>query len=274
MSQTSEMATPAAPPAGPLGAVEALRMGWRLVVSDFWPIWLIGLVAFAIQVGCGLVGAVPYIGGCFSLVVSIFVEAALTAGLIYAVRRRIDGAPAVVNDLFEGFRQRYWPSVVAFLIPLAISIVFVLLMGAVVLGVLALMGAFGGQMSDENVIVMILVCAAIGLPLLLVLILVTLLFVFWPVAIWDGPGSGWEAIKASVRVAKSHFLSLVGFAILTALIGIAAYVAGIIALCVGVFFTIPFVSVWFTAALIYLYRSWSGQALVQPAAAADTLPAI
>jgi len=274
MSQTAEMGTPAAQPAGALGAVEALRMGWRLVMSDFWPIWLIGLVAFAIQAGCGLVGAVPYIGGCFSLVVAIFVEAALSAGLVYAVRRRIDGAPAVVNDLFEGFRQRYWPSVVACLIPIAISIAFVSFITAIVGGVFMLMGAFGGHMSDEKVIVMVLVGAGIGLPLLLVLILVTLLFIFWPVAIWDGSGSGWEAIKTSVRMAKLHFLSLIGFAILTALIGIAAYVAGIIALCVGTFFTIPFVSVWFTAALIYLYRSWSGQALVQPAGAVDTLPAI
>jgi hypothetical protein len=241
-------------------------MGWRLVMSDFWPIWLVGLVAFAIQAGCGLVGAVPYIGGCISLAVAVFVQAALTAGLIYAVRRRIDGATAQVNDLFEGFRQRYWPSVIANLIPMAISFAFVVLIAAIIGGVLALMGAFGDHISDEEVIVMVLVGVGIGLPLVLAMILVTLLFIFWPVAIWDCPGSGWEAIKASVRVAKSHFLSLVVLAILTSLIAIAAYVAGIIALCVGIFFTIPFVSVWFAATLIYLYRSWTGQALVQPAA--------
>jgi len=274
MSETSEMGTPAAQPAGALGAVAALGMGWRLVMSDFWPIWLVGLVAFAIQAGCGLVGAVPYIGGCFSLVVAIFVEAALGAGLVYAVRRRIDGAPAQVNDLFEGFRQRYWQSVVAILIPTAVSIVFIIFIAAIVGGVVALMGAFGGHMGDEEMLVAVLVGAAVGLPLLVVMALVLLLFTFWPVAIWDCPRSGWEAIKVSVRVAKSHFLSLIGFAILTALIAIAAYVAGIIALCVGIFFTIPFVAVWFTAALIYLYRSWSGQALVQPAGAVETLPAI
>jgi uncharacterized membrane protein len=84
--------------------------------------------------------------------------------------------------------------------------------------------------------------------------------------VWDHPESGWQAMKDSVRVVKAHYMSSLGMILLFALIGLAAALVGILACCVGVFFTAPLVMVWFNATLIYLYRSWTGQPLVQPIA--------
>jgi uncharacterized membrane protein len=108
---------------------------------------------------------------------------------------------------------------------------------------------------------------AVGLPVLVGLMVVGLLFMFSFVAVWDYPGSGWEAVKASVRVAKDHLLSLFGLALLFLVIGLGAYLAGLIACCVGIFFTMPVCMLWFSATIIYLYRAWTGQPLVQPLAA-------
>ncbi len=251
----------ATPGGGELGVIEALGMGWRLLMGNFWAVWVLGLVAFAIQMGCSLPGMVPYIGGCISLAVGIFVQPPLYAGLVYAVARAIDGARPDAGEVFEGFRQRYWPSVVAVLLPTGISFAFSIVIAGLVFGLAVAAEEAGG---DEEALVLLAVLVAV--PLAIILGLVMLLFVFSLVAVWDYPQSGWEAMKASVRLVKSHYLSTLGLAILFVLIGLAAYIVGLIALCVGVFFTLPAMMVWSTATLVYLYRSWTGQALVQAAA--------
>ncbi len=268
MSQTPSVGIRGDLPGGNLGVIDAMGMGWRLLLSDFWPLWLVGLVSFAIQAGFGIFGAIPYIGGCISLAVAIFVQPPLSAGLFYAVRRRIDGAPAQVGDLFEGFRQRYWQSVVAMLVPLGIGFAAGLLIAGIVLAAVAIGGGFSQQADEESMIVAVIVAGVIVVPLAIILFLVMLLFTFSLLTVWDHPESGWAAVKDSVRVVKAHLLSCVGLALLFAVVGVAAYIAGVIALCVGTFFTLPFVMVWSCAAMVYLYRSWTGQAVVQPIGAA------
>ncbi len=45
----------------------------------------------------------------------------------------------------------------------------------------------------------------------------------------------------------------------------AANLVGLAACCIGVLFTGPLVMVWQTAAILYLYRSWTGRPLTQGA---------
>ena len=248
------------PYTGELGVMDATRMGWRLLMSDFWPIWVVGLVAVAIQMGCGLVGSIPYIGACFSLVLGIFVQPPLFAGVVYAVARIIDGQKANAGQVFEGFRQRYWQSVVANLLPMAIGFGFGLVVAGVMFG--AIFATEGARGDEEAAAIIALV---VLIPLVIILSLVMLLFVFTMVAVWDYPESGWEAMKASVRLVKEHYLSTLGAMLLFGLIGLGAYLAGAIACCVGIFFTIPVLMVWLTATLVYLYRSWTGQPLAEDA---------
>jgi len=282
------------PGGGTLGVMDATRMGWRLMMVDFWPIWVVGLVAFIIQIVGGCVGSLPYIGACIQLAVALFVQPQLGAGLFYAVRRRIDGAPAQVGDVFEGFRQRYWQSLVAMLLPMGVGLVGGLLIAGIVLGAVFIASEGGG--GDEEMIITMVVAGVIALPILVALGLVSLLFIFSLLTVWDHPESGWEAVKDSMRVVKAHYLSTLGFALLFGLFGTGAYLpgiilsglcfgllfgligmgaslAGIIACCVGGFFTmllvmiwVPLVMIWFSATAIYLYRAWTGQPLVQPLA--------
>ena len=253
---------------GAVGVMDAVRMGWRLMMADFWPVWVVGLVAYAILAAVGVVGGVigivpilgPIVNGCIQLAAGIFVQPPIMAGLFYAIRNCIDGSPPQAGEVFEGFRQRYWQSVVAMLLPNIIAFVAALLIGGIVAGAVVIGDDMG---SDEEVAVAVGIALAIVIPLVIVLCLVMLLFLFSLLAVWDHPESGWQAMKDSVRLVKAHYWSCIGLALLFVVLSVAA-LAGLIACCVGVFFTMPVLMVWWSATLIYLYRSWTGQPLVQP----------
>jgi hypothetical protein len=256
------------PGEGRLGVMDAISMGWHLLKSDFWALWVVALVAMAILMGCGIFGAIPYIGGCISLAVQIFVQPPLMAGLFFVISRRIDGGKPDVAMLFEGFRQRYWQSVVALLpVLLAGMAIGIVAVGVAIASMAATGGLGGGEPREEAAAVAMTVMLVVMVPLILVMMVFQLFFLFALIAVWEHPESGWEAAKASMRLVKDHFWSALGYGLLCGLIAAGAALAGILACCVGFFFTGPAVSVWFTASTIYLYRSWTGRPLVQPIAA-------
>jgi len=259
-------------PAGPLGIMEATRMGWRLMRSDFWPLWTVALVEMLILIGAGMVAGV---------IATIVVVPPLAAGMFYVVAKRIDGGRAEVGDLFAGFQKRFGQSVVGFLPVSIASLVFAMLLGAVIGAAFVISMAVAQEgRGDEGVIVAVAIIAilavlVIGTILFIAIEIFILFFTFVLPAVWDHPESGWAAAKDSARLVRGRFLSVVGFALLFLLIGMAAQLIGTLACCVGGFFTGPVVTVWQSATMIYLYRSWTGRPLVQlPAGAVETSPAI
>ena len=256
-----------------LGVLDAVGMAWRLLWQDFWPFWVVGLVVWAIQVGAGFAGGIPYIGACISLAVGVFLQPPLMAGLFWAVRQRIDGGRTDVGHVFEGFRSRYWQSVVAGLPPTVIGFAAGMLIMGIVLVVLAIAGVLGGHVSDEEAIIAVVIATALSLPILAAVIIGSLLFAFSLLAVWDYPQSGWEAAKVSARLVWSHFWPMVGLMLVAIGIGLAAALAGGLACCIGLVVTSPLAMLWMCTAMVYLYRSWRGEALVQtPVAPAPAVP--
>jgi len=256
------------PGEGRLGVMDALSMGWRLLKSDFWALWVVALVMMAILMGCGIFGMIPYIGGCISLAVQIFIQPPLVAGLFFVISRRIDGGKPDVAMLFEGFRQRYWQSVVAILPVMLAGLAVGIIVAVVMIATVAATGGFsGGEPTDEEMAVIGITLVVVMVPLVLAMVVFQLFFLFALIAVWEHPESGWEAAKASMRLVKDHFWSALGYGLLFALIGFGAALVGMLACCVGVFFTGPAVWTWFAGSTIYLYRSWTGRPLVQPIAA-------
>jgi hypothetical protein len=249
-------------PAVPLGVMEATRMGWRLLMSDFWPLWTVALVEMIVLIGASM----------FGMVATIVILPPLVAGLFYVVARRIDGGPAEVGDLFAGFQKRFGQSVVGFLPVSIASAVFGMMVGLVVGGAMMICMAVAqaGRGDEEavigTVIIGILAVLAIGAILFIAVEIFILFFTFVLPAVWDHPESGWAAAKDSMRLVRQHFLSVVGLALLFMVIGLAAQLVGTAACCVGTFFTVPLVTVWQVATIVYLYRSWTGRPLVQAAA--------
>jgi len=252
-------------PAGELGVMDAVRMGWRLLMSDFWQVWLVGLVFLALLTAAGFVPFGQLIAG-----------PPLMAGLLYVLTGRVDGRRPPMGEMFEGFRQRFSQSIVS-LLPVFIAYM--------VFGIvwLALYFSFffpmfiAAERSKQPVPEQLMamwggVFVAITLVHLAMMIF-QMFFMFAPLAVWKHPESGWEAAKESVRLVRDHFWSTLGFVLLFWLISFVANLLGMLTCCVGMFFTTPLVLVWAGGALVYLYRSWTGRPLVQPVAEAPPEPA-
>jgi len=256
------------PQAGELGVVEALGMGWRLMKADFWTLWTVAIVLILLLMASS---CVPF--------GSFVAFPPLAAGFVYVLARRIDGGAVQTGNLFEGFRRRFSESLLSMLpllivwavlwiVEIAVYVAF--LLPAIMLNSSST-GGHGGEMNP----MMAAAFGIFGLVIMLVFIAVAvfqMFFLFAPMAVWDRPKAGWEAAKDSMRLVRSHFWSVLGFCLLGFLIFIAAEFAGLLACCIGIIFTIPAVYVWLGASAIYLFRSYTGQPIVQPLAPGEPAP--
>jgi hypothetical protein len=322
MSQTPPTDLPQDVSAAPLGVMEAVRMGWRLLRSDFWRLWLVALVLTAILMGaqivCQCFGIVPLVGGLISagisLAVALFAQPALESGLFYAIRQKIDGAGARVENLFAAFRWRYWETVVAALPGFGLGFAALLVIAvAGLIGFLVIMGVTDGNpeglFEDWDVATPYLVIGAgvlIVLAVVLAAAILALFLVFVLLAVWDFPQRFWAPIAASLRLVRGHFWSVLGLAMLFGLVYAATFLVSVlpagglagagalleqnwdrgppvtflIFLAGGFLLFYPLwvfmlcaVAVWWHATIIYLYRAWSGQPLVQTVTFPWELPA-
>jgi membrane-associated protease RseP (regulator of RpoE activity) len=174
-----------------------------------------------------------------------------------------------VGGLFEGFKQRFAQSIVSLLPVLIVWFVLaVIYTVAYLVLVLPVFMSAGPDHPPEmqkflSVLIRFMVVANIvGIPVGVF----QLFFIFAPLAVWDCPQSGWEAAKASMRMVRDRFWSVLGFGVLGWLIG-WLFSLGVIACYIGIFFTAPIAMLWFGSALVYLYRSWTGRPLAEPAPA-------
>lgn len=246
----------AIPPEPPLGIIAALGMGWRLMLSDFWFFW--GTVALAMLIGSAA-GIVPF--------GSFVAGPPLAAGVVYVYMRRIDGVPVTVGKIFEGFSRRFGESILAMLPLLAISVIttVVLIVAVVSLIWLPLMKMNPATPPDFGTLMPAIVALnSLSLAVEVPVWIAKMFFVFAPIAVWDFPHAGWEAAKLSMRLVVRHIGPMIGLLVLAWLILTAATILGLVACCVGLVFTYPFAMGWMAATAIYLYRSWTGQPLVQP----------
>lgn len=312
MSQPPPLESAGVPAAAPLRVMEAVGMGWRLLKSDFWRLWLL-VLAMNLILGAGAMvgqclGIVPIIGACFSclagIAMSIFAEPALQAGLFYAIRQKIDGAEARLDNLLAAFRWRYWESVVGGLPTYAIWLAIGMAMLAIGgVGYVMVMRMSGGdpervfsQWEGAPPYALIGVGALVILLVGLAAVVLQLFLIFVFLAVWDFPGRFWRPIATSIRLVRAHFLPVLGTGALFLLIYIGSVLiallpggavagAGALAernwhdtpvtfiICTVIggllflaadLFLVCSAGAWYHGVLIYLYRSWRGQPLVQP----------
>ena len=255
MSETpASLPSPAGRPAAPLGVLDAIGMGWRLMTSDFWRLWVVAFLAFILSALAGP-GA-------------IIVAPPLAAGMFYVLALRMQGRPFRVGDLFQGFSQRFKPSLIAGLIPYG-----VLYLGPLLWVPFHLLCVFGAMavaegMRDEAggfafagfICLDILVYTLIMLGVLVV----RMLFTFAQCAVWSFPNSGWEGAKDAVRLARDHIGSVIGLWLLFVLIWLGGVIVGYLACVVGVFFVMPIVDLWYSASVVHLYTAWTGRPMPTP----------
>lgn len=215
----------------PLEIGSCLSRGFDLVKANFWPCVGIGLLVF---VGLGAAGSIPCVGP----IAQLLLTGPFMGGLYVYFLRQVRGTPATIDDVFSTFRQPLFKelmlaSVVVQAIPVAIA--FVLGFGAAFVPAL-----LAGAEAEPNPALLVPVAAAV----LLVLYISFVTFLTYPIVADAGAGF-WDGIKLSVQLVHMRFFTWMLFVIVAMFLGLA----GLIALCVGIFVVAPVL----TAAVCYAW---------------------
>ena len=199
---------------------EIVGRAWQLVSGN------LGLIVgstFVVMVCTVLAGVIP----CLGVILGLIVNPVLLGGLYRLLLKVHRGEPAEFGDVFSTFSTSFLPLFLFGLVQGVLTFV------AILPGyVLIFMGTLFAERSEGLALVVSL------LGILLILPLVIYLFVSWIFAsllIVDRDLGFWEAMELSRKVAARHFFPLLGLAILGWLI----LMAGALALCIGLLFTVP-----------------------------------
>ena len=234
--------------------------GWDLVKNNLSPLFVGSLVYLLIEGAVGGLAGLPYIGPLFSIA-NFICSGPLVGGLFYLFIRVNRGQSADVAELFSGFRRAFGQLFLGVLVPGLV--VGLCLMPFIILFVIKFMPLAAqfqhfhpGQTLDLATIAALKSILITTLPVALVCAIpATYLSVCWKFTlplIIDRQLDFGAAMKLSWKKVNQHWWQVFGLIILIGLINIA----GVLACCVGVLFTLP---VGF-AALMIAYETIFGEA--------------
>lgn len=209
-----------------------LRQSWDLLFEDLWP-----------AVGASAVIVIAYIAAS-QLPFGGLLANPLFAGLSYYMILKVRGQSARFEDSFSGFPRNFWQL-------LLMGLVASLLMFAAALPGLIIIigGALAIELLSELAGVSIVVFG--GLVLFIPFVYLNTAWMFASLLCIDRKIDFWPAMSLSMRAVNKHWLSCFLFGLLISLLNLA----GALAICIGVFFTIP----WSMMALACFYEDVFGR---------------
>ncbi len=232
-----------------------IARGWELVKTNMNLLFVGTLLYLLIEVAIGGLSNIPLIGAVFSIA-NFVISGPLLGGVFYLFISAIRGAPVEIGDIFAGFRRAFGQLFLGTLLQ-------GLLMGACMLPFLVVFlikfiplishfqGLQKGALPDaETLAALKSILFATGPVLLLCAIPATYLSVCWKFTlplIIDRQMEFWPAMKTSFKQVNRHWWQVFGLVIVIGLINLA----GLLACCVGLLFTIP---IGF-AALMFAYET-------------------
>lgn len=232
-----------------INASECVSNGWSLVQTKYWMYFGICLLVI---LGPALLSCIP----CLNIILVGPLSVALTAGVYYVVLRDMRGEPVDFSMMFKGFENIVPLLIVGFIqaIPSMIfqGLQWVLDIGRIVRQVSKSSGGSGNffqESSDPSF-------ALTGMMIALIIVFAVVMFIFaiaWAITfefavplVIDKNLNAIDAIKLSARAGWANpggLILLMVFEFLLAL-------AGVIALCIGIFFIAPVIF----AARVFAYR--------------------
>jgi membrane-anchored glycerophosphoryl diester phosphodiesterase (GDPDase) len=195
--------------------VECLKEAWELVKPQYWILFAVTIIG--VMIG----GATIYI-----------LLGVMMCGIYLCYLQAVDGQKVEIETLFKNFKY-FLPSlflVIVMVVPAIIVMLVIyipLLMAAIMGSKLSeseLMTLLFGSFAVEVVVAIIMVC------------LHTLLMFAFPLIV-DRNLSSFQAMKLSAKAVWKNLGGVTGIWVLMFLVN----VAGMLALCIGVYFTIPIV---------------------------------
>ena len=215
--------------------------GWNLLKNNFGIVFGGCAIYLLIQMGMSVLGNIPLIG-ILVTIASLVVAGPLTGGVYNLLLKTIRKQSAEVGDVFAGFRFAFGNLLAGYLVP-AIFTGLSIIPGAGLMAYSIIMMANQNAPDALN-----LALASIGF--VLVLIPATYFGVSWMFTlplVMDKGLDFWTAMGASRKMVGKHFWLVLGLMIVCGLINMV----GLLACCVGLFFSIPLVF----AAFMYAYES-------------------
>jgi len=216
------------PPEG-IQPFDCLTRGWELVKDQYW-----------------LFLGITVVGLLIANTLAIVLMGPMMSGINICYLRKLARQPVKFEMVFQGF-DYFKESFIAGLIITGFSMAFILpvyfLMFIGIFGTAALSAASEAEWVGVFSLGFMLL---FGLMFFVVIIGMSILFIFVFPLIVDRYLSGWEAIKLSARAGWANFWGLLGLMLLLALLT----VIGVMFCYIGVFFVIP-VNI---AAFIIAYR--------------------
>jgi len=218
-----------------------ISRGWNLLSTKFGIVFGGCAIYLLIQMGMSVLGNIPLVGIIVSIA-SLIVAGPLTGGAYYLVLKCIRGQTAEVGDVFAGFRLAFGHLLAGYLVP-ALFTCLSALPGAGLM-TYAIITMAQQNMADALNLVLATVGAVVAL------IPVTYLGVSWmftlPLVVDKGVDF-WTAMGASRKMVGKHFWLVLGLVIVIGFINMA----GVLACCIGLFFSIPLVF----SAFMYAYET-------------------
>ena len=222
-----------------IAIVDSLKRGWELVFAD--PASSIGVSALVILAMIGA-GFVPCVGS----IVQLIATGPLVASWYQYFLKRIRGQHTEWGDAIAAFSSPMLSQlIIEHIVTTVVTLVVMIPVGIVFF--VSILGAVATMAADERM-APLAVIGFVGLFLVTfaVMIYLSIAWMFALPLILDKHIDFWPAMKLSWRVANRFFFPLFGLLLLCGLI----YLAGILALCVGLFVALPIC----VAALAYTYE--------------------
>ena len=205
---------------GVVEPIYCIKAGWSLVRDQFWLFVAMTFVTYFLG------GLVP-----FGIILGPMI-----CGIYLALFRRRRGEFVEFGILFKGF-DYFGESVVATLIhyvPMVMIIVpfYIVLYG----GMFLILPRQGGGEPDPTILfAWIAVLTVLGLVMMVLIILLSVIFIFSYPLIIDRKMPGIEAAKLSAKAAMANFWPLLGLLLLNGLLGFG----GLLLCYVGLFLVLP-----------------------------------
>lgn len=208
--------------------VECLKEAWALIKNDYWLLFAISLV------GGLIAGATVYV-----------LLGAMVCGIMICYLRKIDGGDVKFEYLWEGMKY-LGPSIpIALLIVIPI-VVYVVAAFVTIYSPLLTLAVMGERVEPSALIGTFAVAIVIDIVIAIVMTGIHSLIIFaFPLLVDRGLGAV-DAIKLSARAALNNMGGIGGLILLQ--FGIV--LLGELALCVGIYLTIPIL----TATSLVAYR--------------------
>jgi uncharacterized membrane protein len=223
---------------GAIRPAECISAGWDVIKEKYW--LFLGLV---------LLGGV--ISGCVPCI-SLFFIGPIAVGLYFCYFRQMRGEEVEFGMLFKGF-DKFVPAMVLGLIEALPGVIAQVLRFGVQMGNLGNMGRRGrgfdffadSDMAPALAGGLIVIALVVGIAFFLFAVAWQITFKFALPLITEHDMSIGDAIKTSASAGWSN----IGGIILLVILQMLLVLAGVLALCVGVFFVIPII--WASNAMAY-----------------------